>query len=298
MSLTFDQLLNDTIRILQGYGLAQPRAAFLGAPLDAEGLSVTVGSADGFEQGVAEIENETIFIDSVDYGSGVLTISPDGRGWFGSPVEAHAKNARITMAPTWPRAQVADALNATITGTYPTLYGVGQSTFTFNPAVDTYEVDATAERVLKVTADTIGPSDEQLQIARYSFNASAPTSLFASGRTITLEKGAFPGRSVTVTYAKQPQAITFGDLFTNSGLSESAALAIKYGACSTLTAFMDTSRLPVDTAQADEYDPSRFGPGTAAKVSGTLYQRYLIEVQNERRRLNATHPPTLSFRTR
>jgi hypothetical protein len=202
------------------------------------------------------------------------------------------------MAPTWPRSQIADAINETITGTYPTLYGIGQYTFTFNASINTYGIDAAAERVLEVTADTIGPTEEQIHVQRFSFNASAPLTKFPTGKTVTLEKGAFPGRGVTVTYAKQPQAITFGDDFSASGLNDTAALAVKYGACSALVAFMDTSRLPVDTAQADEYDPSRFGPGTAAKVSGTLYQRYLIEVQNERRRLNASHPLPISLRTR
>lgn len=295
---TFDQLVSDCLLILQGYGLAQSRAAFLASGVDDNDLQFTVGDASGFEQGVAEIGDEIVFIDSVDYPSAILTIAPDGRGWSGTTAAAHSQNARITMAPTWPKRTVATVLNEAIVGTYPKLFGVGSTSFTFNPSVSTYELPAAAEKVLRVTADTIGPSREQRQINRYSFNSNAPTASFASGNTITLEQGADPGRSVTVTYLKQPTEITFGDEFTDSGLSETAKLAVKYAACSALIAFMDTSRLPVGTAQADEYDPSKNGVGTATRISAQLYQRYLVELDTEQKRLRAAHPTPIVVRTR
>lgn len=294
---TFDDLVNDVLQTLHGYGLAQPRAAFLSAGISASDLSISVGDATDFEQGVAEIDNETIFIDSVDYNGNVITVAPDGRGYYGSTAATHAQDARITMAPIWSKRRVATAINEAIIGSYPNLFGVATTSFSYNPSVTTYELPAVAEGVLKVTADTIGPSKEQLTIQRYSFN-SAASGDFATGNSITLEKGAFPGRNINVTYSKQLTEITFGDVFTLSGLGETAKLAIKYAACSNLISFMDSSRLPVNTAQADEYDPSRNGVGTASRISTQLYQRYLIELDTERKRLRAAYPATISVRTR
>ena len=294
---TFDDLVNDVLQTLYGYGLSQPRAAFLTAAITASDLSLAVGDATGFEQGVAEIGNETIFIESVDYGSGVLTVSPDGRGYGGSTAATHAQDSRVTMAPVWSRQRTATAINEAILGTYPTLFGIATTTFVYNPSVNTYGLPTGAERILRVTADTIGSSREQLTINRYSFNSTANGN-FATGNSITLEQGAFPGRNVNVTYTTAPVGITWGNAFTLSGLAETAKLAVKYGACSNLISFMDSARLPVGTAQADELDPSHAGIGTASKASAQLYQRYQLELETERKRLRAATPATISVRTR
>lgn len=295
---TFDNLVDDVLQTLYGYGLAQPRASFLSGAVDDTQLQFTVNDASNFEQGVAEIGNETVFIESIDAANNILTISPDGRGYYGSTAAAHADKSRITMAPTWSRSRVATAINEAILSTFPTLFGVATTSFQFNPSILSYELPAEAEKVLQVTCDTLGPSKEQLVLNRYSFNSTATGSDFATGNSITLEKGPFPGRNVNVTYKKALTEITFGDDFTDSGLRETAKLAIKYAACSNLIAFMDSSRLPVDTAQADELDPSRSGIGNASRTSAQLYQRYLVELENERMRLLQATPKTLSVRTR
>jgi hypothetical protein len=294
---TFDDLVNDVLQTLHGYGLSQPRAAFLSSGIGASDLSIAVGDATDFEQGVAEIDNETVFIDSVDYNGNVLTIAPDGRGYYGTTAASHAASARITMAPTWGKGRVATAINEAILGTYPSLFATTTVSFTWSPAITTYGLPSPAERILRVTADTIGPSQEQVEIKRYRFNSVASGS-FATGNSITIEKGGFPGKNVNVTYLTAPVEITWGDQFTASGLAETAKLAVKYAACSNLLAFMDSSRLPVDTAQADEIDPSKNGVGTAMRISAQLYQRYLVELETERKRLRAATPATISVRTR
>lgn len=294
---TTDSLVDDILETLHGFGLAQDRAAFLTVPLTADASSITVGDATDFSQGIAEVDNETIFIESVDPGSGVLTVSPDGRGFYGTTAASHALGARLTMAPTWPRRMVLSALNDAILGVYPTLFGVGQASFTFTPSVTTYQIPAEADRVLAVTTATIGPSQEQVSLRRWSFNSNA-VSPITTTNTLTLEAGGFPGRTVTVTYLKQPSELTWGQDFTASGLRETARTAIKYAACSLLTAYMDSARLPVDTAQADEYDPSRAGIGTASKISGSLYQRYQLELDQERRRQRLATKVPINVRTR
>lgn len=295
---TLDSLVDDITQTLYGYGLAQPRAAFLVGAITNSATQIQLDDATGFEQGVAEVGNETIFIKSVDYGSNVLTLSADGRGYYGTTAATHADGARITMAPTWSRNRIATAVNEAILGTYPTLFGVTTTSFTWSPAISTYGLPTPAEKILRVTTDVIGPSQEQVEINRYRFNSVASASAFPTGNSITIEKGGFPGKNINVTYTTAPVSITWGDAFTLSGLAETAKLAIKYAACSNLLAFMDASRLPVDTAQADEFDPSRNGVGTAMRLSAQFYQRYQVELDTERKRLRAATPATISVRTR
>lgn len=295
---TFVDLTNQVLQRLYGFGLAQPRASFLAQPITDTDLTIQVTNAADFSQGIAEIGDEMIYVDTVDAQSSTLTIAPDGRGYWGTTPAAHDANARIESAPVWSRQRVREAINEAILGTYPTLFGVGTTSFTYDLTVTTHELPVDVERVLKVTADTIGPSEEQIQLTRYSVNSVAPTGTFASGNTITLERGPFPGRDVTVTYAKQPTGLVVGDDFTDSGLRETAIPAIKYATCSELIAYMDTARLAVDTATADEFDPSRAGVGTAARISTQLFQRYQIELAQERKRLLAATPTPMFSRKR
>ena len=292
---TFRSLQDEVLQYLYGYGLAQPRATRLIAGIDNVATDISVSSAADLEQGLAELDSELIFIETVDRGSNIATVI---RGYYGTTAAAHSSGAILTMAPTWPRTRVASAINDTILALYPTLFGVAQTQFTFSPAVTTYAMPVEAEKVLQVTADLNGPSREQQIIRRYSFSSVAPLDDWPNTNTITLMESASPGRTVTVTYLRALTAlVNDSDAITASGLRETAKLAVVYGTCAQLLAFMDVSRLPVDTAQADEYD-SKNQIGRASQLSGQLQLRYDLEVERERKRLRATTPVAITMRNR
>jgi hypothetical protein len=295
---TFGDLVNEVAQTLNGYGLSQPRATFLTAGVTASTLLLPVRNAADFSQGVAEIGDEVVFIESVNTADNLLTVSPDGRGYYGTTAAAHSTNARIECASTWPRHRIRSAINDVILGLYPTLWGVGTASFTFNGVQTTYEVPAEAEAVLAVTADTIGPSNEQQQVRRYAFNSVAPTGDFPSGNSLTLGEAVTVGKTVTVTYLKQLTALAAtGDLFTASGLRLTAKPAVVFGTCAHLLAFMDAARLPVDTARADEYD-ERNAVGIASRIAAQLTARHEMEVEKERKRLRQTTPVAINVRIR
>jgi hypothetical protein len=295
---TFLQLQNEVLQTLHGYGLSQPRATHLTASVDASELVFAVTSAADADMGLAEIEGELVFIESVDRTANTITIAPDGRGFYGTTAATHASGVRVTIAPSWPRNRVKQAINDVIASVYPTIFGVAQTQFTFNPSITTYSLPVAAERVLSVTADVNGPSLEQQVIKRYSFSSTAPTDDWATTNTISIQEGVTPGRTVTVTYLQQPTALSLdADALTTSGLRETAKLAIVYGACAQLLSFMDISRLTVDTAQADEYD-EKVQVGMASRIAGQLQIRHEMELEKERKRLRATTPVNISVRKR
>lgn len=299
MATSFGNLQDEVLQILHGYGLDQPRTTWLaGGGVSSSATAWTVTDASVVQQGLCEIESELVYVQSVNRTGNTLTIAPDGRGFYGTTAAAHAANVRITVNPTWPRNRIKAAINDVIVSTYPTLFGVTQTQFTFNPAVTTYSLPAEAERVLSVTADLNGPSKEQQDVTRYHFNSVAPTGTWATTNTISLHQSVTPGRVVTVTYAKQPSALSAdSDLLTASGLRESAKALVVWGACSQLVGYMDVARLPVDTAQAaDLADGNTLG--MASRVSGQLYLRYQAELEAERRRLRAATPVSISVRKR
>lgn len=290
MPTSFKQLTDEVLMALHGYGLSQPRTTFLSAGITDTDLSVAVRDTSDIDMGLAEIDGELVFIESVDRASGTVTFSPDGRGYYGTTPATHAANARLTFAPTWPRQRVKQAINDTILSVWPALFGVAQTQFTFTPAVTTYQMPADAEGVLSVMADTNGPSRQQQVISAYRFDSMAPVDEFTSQNSITLMEAASPGRTVTVTYKKQPTILSAdADTITSSGLRESARQLLMLGACAQLLSMMDVSRLTVDTAPADELD-NRNQIGSAARLANQFQIRFEMEVEKERQRLRETTP--------
>lgn len=296
---TFRELQDEILLALHGFGLAQPRATFLTAAATATDLTLSVRSGADLEMGLAEIGGELVFIESVDRAANTVTVAPDGRGYYGTTAAAHAIDTRLTFSPTWPRQRVKAAINDTILSLWPDLWGVAQTQFTYTPAVTTYELPAVAEGVLAVTADTLGPSEQQQIIKRYSFDSSAPTDDWATTNTITLGEAPYAGSTVTVTYRKQPTILTNDDdgLLAVSGLRESSRQLLMLGATANLLSAMDASRLAVDTSTADEVD-ERNQPGTAARLANQFQIRFELEVAKEQRRLRATTPATINVRYR
>lgn len=290
---TFKGLQDEVLMALHGYGFAQPRTTFLTSPISESDLTASVRNASDIDMGLAEIDGELIFIESVDRATGTITFSPDGRGYYGTPAASHLANARVTFAPTWPRQRIKAAINDVILGVWPTLFGVAQTQFTYTPAVTTYSMPAEAEGVLSVTADTFGPSREQQVVNRYSFNSVAPVDDWATQNSITLHEGVSPGVTVTVTYKKAPSILSAdSDTIATSGLRESARQLLMLGACAQLLSMMDVSRLTVDASMADEAD-ERNAIGTAARLANQFQIRFEMEIEKERQRLRQTTPPKI-----
>jgi hypothetical protein len=287
---TFKNLQDEVLMALHGYGLSQPRTTFLVSGISATDLTATVRDTSDIDMGLAEIDGELVFIESVNRAAATITFSPDGRGYYGTTAAAHAANARLTFAPTWPRQRVKSAINDVILGVWPSLFGVAQTQFTYTPAVTTYQLPAEAEAVLSVTADTFGPSRQQQRITRFHMDPLAPTDEFATQASVTLLETVSPGATVTVTYKKQPTILSAdADTIASSGLRESARQLLMLGACAQLLSMMDVSRLTVDTAPADEMD-NRNQIGTAARLANQFQLRFEMEVEKERQRLRETTP--------
>lgn len=294
---TFNDLVNEVRATLRGYGLVRERVSFLNGSITNSATTITVVDGTQFEPGLIEIGDEVIDIQSIS--GNVLTVSPDGRGFDGTTAAAHSNNARVTSDPPYPTWRLRRAINDTIVGTWPTLFGVGSTSFTYTPGVTTYSMPADAESILLVTATVLGPSGEQAEINRYLFDSSAPTSQFATGNCITLREVPEPGRTVTVTYAKAPSELVSGDNFTTSGLRETARRCIVYGAVAQLISFVDTARSLADSAVASELAGLQGnGVGSATRVAAQLTARYQLELDQEQRRLRTVYPVKIRIRGR
>lgn len=289
MTTTFDQLVHEVRASLQGFNLTRNQVTFLNGPINASVTSIVVDDASLVRPGVIEIGSECIDIQSVNTTTNTLTVSPDGRGFDLTTADSHGDNSRVTVQPSYPTWRVEQAINNTLVGVWPTLFGVGTTSFTYTPATQTYSLPADAEGVLKVSATVVGPSPDQPEIYSYKFNSAAPTAEFATGNCITLGETPEPGQTVTVIYRKVPTELASGDNLTDSGLSETARRCIVYGAVAELLSYVDAVRVLTDTAVAKEMGGD-IRVGSATQLSAQLTARYQMELAKEQERLRLAYP--------
>lgn len=292
----FSDLVNDVLLLMEGYGLDQGRAAFItGAPLTATGLSFTVDDVSNIGPGLAELGDELIFVQSVDDGTKTVTVSPDGRGYRGTLAAAHPVGTRLTSNPVVPRSLVKRKINETITGLYPTLWGVGTAEVTFDPVVAGYAVPSDLEEVLQVTFQEIGPSQSWLPVRRWSVDHNPDPTTFLTGKVLNIYDSLYSSRPVRVVYQKVPSELEYdNDDLTDTGLRATARAAVVAGAMWRLASFIDVSRLQVNTADAAAM--TQGNPiGTGTQVSSYLRKQYERELQDEQQRQQLATPPILHW---
>jgi hypothetical protein len=295
---TFGSMTDEVVRKLAGFTLRQDRQTHLTAAVNTTAVSITVASANNISNGIIQIDDELIYVDSYDRNSGVLSIPPYGRGYNGTSPSSHAVGARVIVSPTFPSVDVKDAINETLLATFPDLYTTGIHTFSFSPAKSTYALPEEVETVLAVSYETTGPSKEWLPIRGYRVDPMANTEAFNSRNSLTLLSGVESGRTVQVFYTSAPTVMDADDddFEIVTGLPASCKDLIVIGASARLASFIDPGRLTFGSAESDQQSQiagRAYGAGTnAAKYLLALYDKRLAE---EARKLNDRNPIRIHF---
>jgi hypothetical protein len=303
---TFKQLVDEVIIRVSGYTQRQDQATYLTQVVTDTAASSTYSTADPYYQikvqdgtslsrGMVEIDDELVWIDNFDQVNNIGYVSPDGRGYRGTPVSEHASGARVTINPSYPRSVVQKEVNNAITGVYPDLFGVYYTTFPFVAARNTYPLPAEALNVLAVSWQTIGPSKEWLPIRKWRIDKTANIAAFSTARTLSLYDGIVPGRTVQVIYSKKPSELLLdSDDFTASGLDDATRETIVLGAAYRIAAYLDAPRVTAMSVEADALDQSN-PSGAGAQVSRYLFAQYKERLLVEIRRQEELYPPRVHY---
>lgn len=291
---TLGDIINDVLLSVEGWGLNQGRSAFISTVggINASASSFTVGSAENLSEGVAEIDDELVYIQSIS--GTTITLAPDGRGYRGTTAASHAQNARVTMNPIAPRTVIKQKINDTIRGVYPKLRGKGSTEFTYSGAITTYNLPADCDEVLQVTYDAVAPTGEWPRVYHYSVDKNANTTQYAGGKSISIYSVVENGRTVRVVYTKKPTTLSASsDLLTTSGLAETARACIVAGAVWRLVSYLGPALLRNDSVAIDMMDDTgRLDP---TRMAAYLRAQYDLELQEEYQRQLFNQPPTMSF---
>lgn len=288
---TFGELTEQTLLQLYGYTTLQDQSTYLTAGVNASATTLGVGDVASVSRGVLEIDDELMWVDSINTQQSTVTLPPYGRGFRGTTAATHATGARVTSSPMFPRSAVKRAINDAIRAVFPDLFGVGTATIMFNPAVSTYSLPAGSLDVLQVSWQSIGPSREWLPVRRYRVDKNADPTTFTSGVTVSLYDAIVPGRNVRIVYTKQPTALSAAadDYVTVTGLPASTEDVIRLGAAYRMVPFFDSAHLSGMSAEAD-FSANQRPVGSSAQLGRFLLQMYQVRLAEETKRLQSLFP--------
>ena len=285
---TFAQLTDRVESVLHAYTENTEPSTWLTTSATSTTTSLTVHDASVVGRGYIQVDDEIVFVHSTDNVANTLTLSPWGRGQRGTTPDSHSANAKVTVAPLFPRQEIKNAINNTIDSMYPSIFAVGSYDFDYIAAQYSYQIPAAVQNVLSVTYSLVGPSKEWFPSRAWQLDRTADDDAFSTGKSLSIYSEIVPGQTVHVTYSKRPTLlVNDNDSYeTVTGFPSYSEDVAVYGAAFRMVSFLDPSRLGPQSAAADMLDGIRpNGSGqNASRFLYNIYQQRLNEVANNQRR--------------
>jgi hypothetical protein len=296
---TLSEMVDEVKSKLIGYTMNQDKVTYVNntSGITATSTSIEVGSSNNFAKGIVEIDDELVWIDSYNKNSATLTVVPGfGRGYMGTTPAPHSRYAQITLAPTFPRINIKQAINDTISAVGDKLYAITSTTFTYNSAVTTYALPDDAHDVLSVTWESVGPSKEWIPVRRWRQDKMANATSFNSTQTVSIYDPITSGRTVQVWYTTPPNTLDANsdDFVDVTGLPSTCRDVIVLGACYRLLSFLDAGRINVTSAEADLND-SKIPANAGVSVSRYVYALFQQRLNEETGRLQVNYPVRIHY---
>lgn len=291
---TLGDLVDRTILRLQNYSTSKPKLAtfngWIGSPVT--GVLLKDVTDTWLQDSYVELETgEVIYILDHDKDNGTTTVPAWFRGQMGTPKnDTLSAGTRAIVNPTWPRYSVAQTVIDGIAACYPKLFNVKEYDFTPTAIGSNYELPADVDQVLKVTREYVGPTDLQVPVGTWSFDAKN-----TDGKKYlrVLPMHASSGETVRVTYkaapvVPAPQA--FSTDWSTVGLPDSAQDLPVLFAFYTLLPSADAAKLRAGSIA--QSDANRYvQAGSTSAISRRAEEVFRERLASEAQKLNAKYPP-------
>ena len=288
MSATFGDLIEEILSNLQGYSAAPDQVTSVSAAVGVSETSITVDDATQLGRGLIEIGTELMWVQTVNSTANSLTILPKGRGWRGTTATPHSTGDTVVVSPAMPRSVVAREINNHVRSLYPDVFAVQSTQFTFNNVGKTgWGIPVEAVAILDVRWKDFRGNWQRIR----SWEAENGCDLvdFPTGRCVRLT-GIPVGRPVQVVYAITPNTLTSeSDLFSTTGLTDSAKDLVVLGTMARVVPNLDVSRLSVEYVPAGEMGQAR-PHGGAITLAKYFEAKYAQRLRQERTALNQKYP--------
>ncbi len=296
MAFTRNDLVEEVLLMCGGFIGDQELIGSLSGSLTDSATSFTVtgsvfgdSAVSGFQPGVIEVDHELMYVGAVNPSTGVF--SNVIRGFRGTTAATHSSGAVVRDHPRVPRIQVVRAINGTLTGLYPRLYGVAETEITSTNFVYAYDIPATAVNVLAVALQEPDIASGYCQSRRWSFVTNATTESTTGKQVFVADH--WSGSTIHVTYAIAPATFseasgTNEDFATATNLPEWTRELVTLGAAYRLIGMLDAGRLGERTAEGDLL--AQVSPvGGAQKLGSFLYAQFQEGLNAAELRLRAQY---------
>lgn len=217
------------------------------------------------------------------------------RGFGGSTAASHAAGALVYGNPVVSTFDIfREICNdlADLTAPENGLFQVTGYEFTYNPNVQGYEITtANVLDVLGVRYKDTGPWKSWPAIESWKFDENASTADFASGKSLTLYEGGYPGQTVHVTLAVDftaPTALST-DMQSTVGLPATANDLPALGAALRLSAGREITR-NLTEHQGQPRRAQEVPPGANLGAARALADLRRRRIDNEAQRLRSSYP--------
>lgn len=289
MSTTLRQLVDSIESSLHSYTGIQETYTWLTADADASTTTLSVDDSTQVMRGIAEIEDELLFVHAAD--TDVVSLAPFGRGYRGTTAAAHTANTPLLFDPAFPRAEVKKRINAVIASLHPTLYQIKTTAFTGDGFSLNLPLPVSADQVTSVSYQV--PGDPTGYWQTHQDYRTDP--LNQDGNALLLGYPVTAGAQAQVTYRAPYGALSADtDTLADAGIPESCADLIEYGVTAHMLRFLEPARLQI-TAMENVSRAQVVQAGDASKVSAQLYAMYQQRLSEERRKLLLLLPPTINY---
>jgi hypothetical protein len=283
---TFGDLIDDVENVVYNLGTQRDKVTALTSSVAANALSLPVVDARQIDRGFIEVDREIIAIVSTDHAANTVAVQPWGRGARGTTAATHSSGAKVTNSPRYPRFRMGVEIQQVVDSLYPDLWSVAtDETNTVRPPIVAYPVPATADSIVSVSVQSIGPSRVWQPVTRWRLDKNADLTAFPTGKSIDLYSGMPPGRKIKILYRS-----TFGT-FTNEattvasvGLAERYRDIIKFRTAAKLIMAADVARVQMDSVEAANRAEG-VQPMSATRVATQMMTYAQTRMHEERLRL-------------
>lgn len=295
---TLNELTEQTIAEVNAYVKNQESVTIITSAVTSADVTILVDDASAISRGIAEIDDELIYVKKSINTSGSLQIlgttgNPVGRGWRGTTATSHVSGSVIRNNPIFPRNQVKRAINETIKGmNFPC---IASHTFTFDGSDYAYILPDATEDIVGISWDVPDSTGVWQILKRYRIDKNYYDADTASiKQALILNESPMPGRTVNVQYTKFPTVITDNQELTVSGLPSSCEDVVRLGAMYRLLSTVDPGKVTATSVSADALDqPVQAGASTT--TAKYIFQLYTVRLQEEISKQQANFLNTVQY---
>lgn len=283
-------LIDEVSAQLHGWGLTSDRVTPLAADIGPTDTTFTVdyatGQAVGITPGVVEIDQEQLYVYSVDNTTGIVTLAPGiGRGYKGTTPASHTAGSAVVSRPKFPRVGLFRQINEVLGSIYPDLFAVKTFTGTITWPSNSYTLPGNPRWI--IDAQWQHPIGNWLPLRAYMLDPYDGQFRLADTPLV--------GRPLRVIYATEPGLFTSedDDFATTTGLPDTSKDVLTLGAVCYQLEGLDISRAQntsVEQSDRNKVVPP-FAGNNAAKYLMAEYQQRLA---NEARSLRSFYKPRIS----